>query len=865
MAKQQFYQPSPPRRNSVYDDEQPGSIPTKTNTQSAAVSAGADKTLGKIDEVLGANAARGGTPGTEKSLSPSLLKGSETGIAHGAAEGFVKEALGPEASVALKLKEALWGNKDKRNRTLFGGGIAGTVISIFVLLFVAVLPQKISLMIEHLQNRFFATTQSALEAENEKLFDNYLREHVFPGLGPSCPTTKRDKSCVAPIQGTGPVKAMYEQWRQKNLEGKLAEKYGIEFQKVGVGALAVISVKISTHAVVKLDIDKDIFSQLSNTEARQVLTDALSKETRFKQVFLRFQLRGIMNKYGIRRCVLSFCTIANVRNKIADAITDKKRAAVIFIAQRVLAPHFAGLSIAIQCLINTDCNPQNVNANASDTENGAPLSDYEQQLSDEMDQFAAKFGEDSLKGILTSVNDILEKGFARYMIETITAGLAGKLTSDTAASEAAGEVAGKAVPIVGWVNLAAEVVSALKDLGPKLKKMTYVTNIIPMIGMWTTYRTVVDESKSGHVDNAELGSFSDSLGPSNKGPGAETSPLYANLFESNTSNGGTMSLLQTLLPQKAYADAMGSQKYLNFCDGSNPDDPNPANDTKTPVPSGKLICPEESLVAGNTTVSNMSDVIPGPIATIANVWNSTIGKIFKFFGDIFAKLPGIKQFSDFIGQIIAPLLQLIIKYLIPNPFHTNMSGARNFDVIAGGGDAVGNEAAHNELGGQKLTNVQAAEIVNKEMNQEKQQFDSQSFWARLFDKNSEYSLVGQVALAMPSSLQTSAEASFANLLTDPFTKLIHGFSSIFTTNHAFAATQPIDDPFGIDQYGYPDGTVPDNPEAYWDAHCQDGTQTQNWNSNAAGNLSPLTEVPTNNTTNPCLLIQATTNSAQQLF
>lgn len=807
-------------------------------------------------------------------IATHLRSGEETaggmgiGGLHGGKEGLkeiAKEGLfNPEEGGIKglqKVKQTFFGTKERRNRTLFGGGIVGGIISVFALLFFALLPYKISLMVEHLQNRFFGASEAAISQESQSMFDTYLKKHVFPGLGPHCPTTRADRSCAVNVTGDGPIMTAYQQWHTKNIQNKWAEKYGIEFGRRGVGSTSRIYMRAPGLNGGEIDLPDDVVNgsrsifdmpEVSHSQARQALRDAIAGESRWKQVFLRFQMRRIADANGIRRCIIA----CNLKDKWSDSVVNKKRAATLFIAQRVLQPHSAALALAVQCIMDGGCDPNRLDN--TDGPNGARQSEYDRQLSDTMRQFAARYGEDSLQAVLSQVSDILDKGFFKYATDSLIGGIAGKFGASAEATQLSQDVAGKAVPFVGWANLAAETVGALSHLGPKVRKLTYATNVVGMIGMWTTYRSVASEIQSGHVDPTELGSFQDSLAPSSNGPGAEASPLYANTFDSDSK--GAAAILNTFLPAKAYADTqdiINSQKQLNSCDGED------SGDNQRSVPAGKLICPEESLVAGSKVADGISNSIPGPVADLAGYWNGSVGAVFRKVGEVFSKLPGVQQLGDLLANAIQPLLKLIMNQLIPNPFNEHQSGSRNFDLMTGGSDAYYNDACHNELGCERATNKQAADIVNKQKREARQEFDSKSFWARMFDRNDEHSLVGQVALALPSNVSSSAQTSFGSLLSNPMNKLLTGFSTIFTSNHAHADTPAQDDPFGITQYYYPTSEIPADPEAYWETHCKDGKQTAAWNDNLT--MNPLTSTPENTTTNPCLLIKATGESAGQVF
>jgi hypothetical protein len=192
-----------------------------------------------------------------------------------------------------------------------------------------------------------------------------------------------------------------------------------------------------------------------------------------------------------------------------------------------------------------------------------------------------------------------------------------------------------------------------------------------------------------------------------------------------------------------------------------------------------------------------------------------------------------------------------------------MSGHRNFDMIAGGADVAGNTYAETGIGGQKLTNGQVADIRNDQEKNAQQQFNQQPFFARMFDTKSQYSLVTKMAMAMPTSTNATLKNSFADLVSNPITKLTRGLAVIMSPARAFAADPPADDPFGMPQFGYAlnNPVFNTDPETYTDEYCKGLTDA--WN--AATVEDPGTGMSLHTTTNPCLLNKAAVGSAGAMF
>jgi len=178
-----------------------------------------------------------------------------------------------------------------------------------------------------------------------------------------------------------------------------------------------------------------------------------------------------------------------------------------------------------------------------------------------------------------------------------------------------------------------------------------------------------------------------------------------------------------------------------------------------------------------------------------------------------------------------------------------------------------------------LTPQQTADLINDQESESQVAFASKSVFHRMFDTADTHSLVSKVALSLPSNTTTAMQGSFAALIKNPFSQLIHGFSSFFARPRTFAAAQ--DDPFGIAQFGYAldDPMLQMNPDILTDAYCQNLNNL--WVDHdvkidpSSGAILSSTPLPTDgdpvygidvhHTTNPCMLEQTTTGSAGAIF
>jgi len=124
-----------------------------------------------------------------------------------------------------------------------------------------------------------------------------------------------------------------------------------------------------------------------------------------------------------------------------------------------------------------------------------------------------------------------------------------------------------------------------------------------------------------------------------------------------------------------------------------------------------------------------------------------------------------------------------------------------------------------------------------------------------------------------SSFGSTIQDMITGYISDPFSKISSSFSSIIGPRKVFAAPAFQGDPFGITQYGYPEGTIPDDPQQYWDDHCSDNAaqayqndkENNKWNNDAVANVDDQTRQGVNTEVNPCLLIKSATGAAGAIY
>ncbi len=812
-------------------------------------------------------------------------------------DGLFNAATGGEMGAAKKAAALISGNKKK---VAAGGGIVAVIISLILALFFVLLPLKIEHMVKTLENKYFSQSNSAMQKMNEKIFKRYVKEKVFKDYA-DCKGGTINKNCKrsAIANGTNPVTNTYRAWTEARIENQLADR-GIVIEKRGNNWF--IKTPTDSKDGVNLgsgndDFDKN-WDKANRGVIRSQLNDSLDKETRWKKVWLRYRFgRLLEEKYGIKRCML-FC---GTRDALADNKDKKVQAAKLYLVQRVVAPRSDILGEVFGCLITQECKPgtgdlkeeANIDTTERPSGEGEPSSKMQRGIRGKLVAKVAEYSD--VDKLLTTSDEIKEKGLTKYLVEKAL---------KPVFQEAAGKIAGLAVPGVGTVNFANTLIQTSSNAGPKIKKLTYLANAPSAVQLYLNYRTYADEIHIGkNTDPAEVGSFVDSLGPTKdtkEDPsvggtaGAENSPLYS-AINNTRQNSTSSSMLDVFGTNSAYAASdkrlldIKSSKDYKCNNGEN-------------VTSGQLICNEEYLGGGSGIANGLHDFfakdpLGKQIKNVADIWNATGGWVFKQFGDLTAAVAneatstlddlcktgagdvlglGYCQLKPVIAGVTENVAKAVVSWLIPNPYGANQSGGRTYNLMAAGANVAGNDSC-SQMGCGASTPEAVAKIQNEQLQQEQQSFNTLPMFAKLFNTDTQYSLISRVAISTPFTV-SAAQSNFASIMTNPIGKMFDSFGSLFAGRRAFAAnTQNTVDVFKIGVVAFDQNSIPDDPEKYWDENnCGDTSENgpiAKWQkesadaANAVGDstdgngVNKDTYMPIHKTSNTCLLIKTATASA----
>ena len=833
---------------------------------------------------------------TNDAVPPDELQSEESSGDSGYASGFDNNRPTRRARTGAFAKR-------NKNKLIWGAAAGGGILGLTIGALISLVPLKIENMVNNLEQRFMSPVSSAVETTNRILLSNWLEKNVIPAYK-NCGTVI-DANCKISISGPGnPVKNLYKSWAKQRLDLYL-KKNGIEISydqhainSSGKRGTFILRIEGKNK---NFDIGPD-GKELSTllTGSRSDVTDemdrVLLRESNWRHMAIRYKVGRLMTQlHSSKRC-LAFCGIRKVQEYPRKYLEDQAK---LFLVERVLAPRSESVSVALQCILSPSCDPNQVDRHECtagvDCElDGRFESETERQNRTELQRLTANFGRSQQDEIFRIYNQMSEEGLQKYMVRTVMT----KVFNETA-----GKAAAKAIPVVGWIQLYAEVVDGAYKAGPKIKKLSYVVGATAAVQHWSNYRTYADEIHTGEVDPVAVGSWNTSLGrgvPSKTDPlvggtaAAEETPLYDALMNNSETPqpSAVASLFSAFLPGKAYAATATATDST-----SNPD--YTCNGGKT-VPSGQLVCPEEMLGAGNGAANAVHEFLdsngPNAFVAVANVWNSTIGAAFDLFysvsgavGDAassglefalekscgkttilgvtvyaidatpFALVGhGVCTVKSLAEEYLPKALDAATNYLIPNPFGTNMSGGRNFDMMAAGANVQGLDAC-DQIGCESTSDAAVAQVTQDAMNKERDMFEQQPLKQRLFATDSSHSLINQVAMATPFDMQASLQTSFAGLLSNPFGALTDGFGSAFSSGKAYAASTQTANPFGAGAKIFPTNKIPKDPEQYWiDHNCDDTSDNgpiAKWQEAASKTTDENTGMPKHEYVEPCLLIK----------
>lgn len=858
MAQQQFYQPGRQRR----DDEEPTSpnIPTTPNVRSSNLSENSNRTLGNIDDALAANEAirpknATGEPlglnnaesaGAKGPGSPSTPKNSLHTPGALEAAGFFN----PEAKEAMKVAQRLKGLVTGKNKKkAAAGGLAGGVVIALIFALLLSLPNEVVSIMNSLENRDFGIATKNINDMADRMMSDYIKNRVFSRT--SCSPTKNPikfYKCIKsirtkdetnktveddPIEGKN---GLYDSWDNADLASQFADK-GVTFTQEG-GKYLINSDSLpggSMDVTEAIKNNEDIFKYMDKVspgagETLRTIYQSLVVPT---GTWLHIIVTRLMATiWGDKSCVMD-CSPGEEEQEHNEPTQDKVQFLDAEEQDRTRRIFGTKIAEAIKCLMDINCDPTKRQAQtgdaATDPEAGEPKSTYDTESEQAVQEAATKFGSEKLAKLLegyANLKSAAGDAMAKLVAESLSGAFGADISKD--AVKALSDKVFKIFGVAQWVQFFAEIIVFFNQVGTKLAALNYDIKGATFAQEFSMYASAGAEQQSGsnHPDSTELGSMGQGLNAPDK-------------------NGNPSDAMQSPYLQQQV-------------------DPNNTTYSNNQV-HNYLEAAHYALDYANT-LTQISDALHNnpafqALADVAGVIVKVMNTLMAPVGWIMTSLLHLFHVDGLIASAMRPLLSFIVTKAFPMPNLINMSGESRGTMIAVGGKLTGAKAAE-MLGGMKLTPTQASGLLADEQNSERQQFERQPLFARMFATDTPYSFVSRLSLKIPLSFGVALQTSFASLIQNPFGKLFGSFASILHPDNVFAAPPAAPDPAGITEYGFVD--TPD-PITYWDTHnCaqQEKQDYPAWNN--AVTLNTATGQVEHTTENQCLRIQRVAQSVGAL-
>ena len=455
---------------------------------------------------------------------------------------------------------------------------------------------------------------------------------------------------------------------------------------------------------------------------------------------------------------------------------------------------------------NTEGRPTYVSSHGEETTDNTPPSDAHCSAGDTAcAQAAQAHGTDDVQ----TLTDGLEKEAGAAAGNEVAEDLTGKITSKL--------ISGGNIFAVLNVLAGADKAIYGKDGQNTITRMESVKNEKAEIGMAYKFASMADELKTGKASNGK------------KISGQEINSLLRRLDATTDKNGKTIE-----------PGIEGSQAFSDIIEG----DPSKG----VQLDPLKRIGNKGDKSEFGEAYSNSLGLFLHPVLS---TYEGTVGKVFGWIGDIFAKvidhIPVVNSIVESISDWLGTKAASFLNYLLGDAVTGDETGASLMNIITTGTKASAETFDRDALGAPAVKSVASAQIETQIALVERQQHRQLPLAQQLFDQSDPQSVVSQIALRLPGTPGSAVSQSgsyLASLFTSPVRLLSSLFGNQLFIGHAFADTDTTDIN-GIQEYGYtsaqlaqplnlptdnaspvnPDGSLNSTPDAtidQWDCPRSDG-------------------------------------------
>lgn len=767
----------------------------------------------------------------ERDLAPSQDKNAKQDESLGDRESQTEGLYDREPSQKKQAK-AKTSTKKKAAALLGVGAIGGGIIGMVLFL----LPLKLTAMIETIVGKIGAIPEYAIEQRMEYITTRWLAQRVLKEAygGDADLVFCKGGGVLCSIGAT-----KYSKWFENKLDAT--------FEKTGNGKVRVVidakgrqglGGKATSFDIHLESNDPDsamrgVKKNISHKEMRKRIKH-MTRQVHGRNFFMRYLSgRMLRAKYGVK----AFNIIPEkTARKFSEFKANIKSGAITRLSRRVsprMGAYMACISgsSAIGCQETLDKLNKSIDDDikrAKDNlENKQSGTEDHRKAQNKLD--AAK----SKKDLMAGATDVIDGKADTALSKIISKNIVKKVAAGAGA--------------IGMIDMVAGAVGAINDktievMAKDQVAMTYVSfafdeGISPII--------VNDQMKAGDLKDMQYLQLATEMFD-----GAEQSPLFQAAHFTNP-------VVSAFMP--TVVSANGS--VTSMCDNGE------GKEVPTILKPGELVCPERKIVQEYTAFTNTWWW--GMAAGMADVWNSTIGKIINVVGDwvgagfswifenIISEIPGVSSAVEWTGEKMTALFSTILSYIFRIPdVGIGAPGAHNYEALAGGlmtsmnGSLEAGQDPENMstpplgIGGTILTDDQIAAISSEAEREDLEDFNTQPLLAKLFDPTLRRSAVSQIAPLLP----TSRIAGLQLLLRTPGSLL--GSLNAPRANAAADNTAFLKS-MGMPWYGYTDPSVFEaDPATYTPEFCKASAQKR---KDSYSRVDGEEIIPTFKQADPCAL------------
>lgn len=351
--------------------------------------------------------------------------------------------------------------------------MAGVGAGASILASVALLPTwALSQLHAKVQDAFMDRMNYAMDRISDKIMEKYFKEQIFPSQV-ACGSRRITSGCYINDPGQGPLRNLYASWKKIRLDKKLLDRYGIELENLN-GEISII--KDGEH----------IGTWGRRTAGSREVAREVLKVTEGKGVRDRWLLRHAINsQYGGKWCLF----LCKERDALSDRFSPLKRLK-LKIAARIAAKVDARVGAFFICSL-IDCSPEALERQTKEAVKKT-LADVDQALLKEVGE--------KLEG-KTFTQAIVKDLLTRLTSTEVVTKILFRLGIKQAVTTGAIEGATKAIPIVGWVLLAAQISLAIDTIDEaivnhKFSNFLYEHNVTAYLEFMSNLTTCRDETQS---------------------------------------------------------------------------------------------------------------------------------------------------------------------------------------------------------------------------------------------------------------------------------------------------------------------------------------------------------------------------------